>query len=49
MTPVNRMVTGLAVQIIAQIDKPEETDVAAARSAYRNKISPSGEVVNYKA
>jgi hypothetical protein len=49
MTPVNRMITGLAVQIIAQIDKPAQTDVAAARAAYRNKTSAAGEVVNYQA
>lgn len=49
MTPVNRMITGLAVQVIAQLDKPEITDVAAARAAYRNKTSPAGEVVNYQA
>ena len=49
MTPVNRMITGLAVQIIAQIDKPAQSDVAAARAAYRNKTSAAGEVVNYQA
>jgi len=49
MTPINRMITGLAVQIIAQIDKPALTDVAAARAAYRNKTSAAGEVVNYQA
>jgi len=49
VTPINRMITGLAVQIIAQIEKPEQTDVAAARAAYRNKLSPSGAVFNYKA
>ena len=49
MSPVNRMITGLAVQIIAQIDKPALTDVAAARAAYRNKTSAAGEVVNYQA
>jgi hypothetical protein len=49
MTPVNRMITGLAVQVIAQIDKTAQTDVAAARAAYRNKTSAAGEVVNYQA
>ena len=49
MTPINRMITGLAVQIIAQIDKPAQTDVAAARAAYRNKTAAAGEVVNYQA
>ena len=49
VTPVNRLITGLAVQIIAQIEKPEQTNVAAARAAYRNRTSASGEVVNYKA
>ncbi len=49
MSPVNRMVTGLAVQVIAQLDKQELTDVAAARAAYRNKTSLAGEVVNYRA
>ena len=49
MSPVNRMITGLAVQVIAQLDKPELTDVAAARAAYRNKTSAAGEVVNYQA
>lgn len=49
MTPINRMITGLAVQIIAQLDKPASTDVAAARAAYRNKTSAAGEVVNYQA
>lgn len=49
VTPLNRMITGLAVQIIAQIEKAETTDVAAARAAYRNKTTAAGEVVNHKA
>lgn len=49
VTPVSRMITGLAVQIIAQIEKPEQTNVAAARAAYRNKTSAAGEVVNHRA
>ncbi len=49
ITPVNRMITGLAVQIIAQVEKPEQSNVAAARAAYRNKTSAAGEVVNYRA
>ena len=49
VTPVNRMITGFAVQIIAQVEKPEQSNVAAARAAYRNKTSAAGEVVNCRA
>ncbi|MET0546769.1 MAG: hypothetical protein ABWZ40_10695 [Caulobacterales bacterium] len=54
VSPASRMATGLAVQVIAQIDrmeaeKPGAERIEAARAAYRPQLPASGGVVNFRA
>lgn len=54
ITPSSRLTTGLAMQVIAQLEKPDSPSanadrIEAARYAYRRILSASGELINFRA
>ncbi len=51
ISPATRLTTGLALQVIAQIEKTDSSNahIEAARAAYRRVLSAGGAMINFRA